>query len=113
LNKFDLLVIDDLASERDTEFMGEIVQNIIDSRYRAGLPLIVTTNLTADELKHPQEIRKRRIYSRLFEMCVPLEVQHKDRRKQKLINDYDELGALLGLNAAQRNDETESTDKTP
>ncbi|MBR4152065.1 MAG: ATP-binding protein [Selenomonadaceae bacterium] len=100
LNRFDLLVIDDLASERDTEYMGEIVQNIIDSRYRAGLPLIVTTNLTSDELKHPQEIRKQRIYSRLFEMCVPLEVKHKDRRKEKLIADFDEMNALLGLNAA-------------
>lgn len=100
LNQFDLLVIDDLASERDTEYMGEIVQNIIDSRYRAGLPLIVTTNLTADELKHPSEMRKQRIYSRLFEMCVPLEVKHKDRRKEKLIADYGELGALLGLDAA-------------
>ena len=101
LNRFDLLVIDDLASERDTEYMGEIVQNIIDSRYRAGLPLIITTNLTAEELKHPSEIRKQRIYSRLFEMCVPIEVKHKDRRKDKLIADYDEMNALLGLNAAE------------
>lgn len=101
LNKFDLIVIDDLASERDTEYMGEIVQNIIDSRYRAGLPLIVTTNLTADELKHPSEIRKQRIYSRLFEMCIPVEVIHKDRRKEKLISDFDEFDALLGLKAAE------------
>ena len=104
LNKFDLLVIDDLASERDTEYMGEIVQNIIDSRYRAGLPLIITTNLTADELKHPQEVRKQRIYSRLFEMCVPVEVIHKDRRKDKLIEDYDEMKALLGLEGETKNE---------
>lgn len=51
LNKFDLLVLDDLAAERDTEYMNEIIQNIVDSRYRAGLPTIVTTNLTANELK--------------------------------------------------------------
>lgn len=98
LNRFDLLVIDDLASERDTEYMGEIVQNIIDSRYRAGLPLIITTNLTSDELKHPAEIRKQRIYSRLFEMCVPVEVTGKDRRREKLKNEYNEMGELLGLN---------------
>lgn len=105
LNDFDLLVIDDLASERDTEYMGEIVQNIIDSRYRAGLPLIITTNLTSEELKHPAEIRKQRIYSRLFEMCVPVEVSGADRRKQKLRDEYGEIGKLLGLNAAQRNDD--------
>ena len=113
LNKFDLLVIDDLASERDTEYMGEIVQNIIDSRYRAGLPLIITTNLTSKELKHPAEIRKQRIYSRLFEMCVPIQVAGADRRKQITINELDDTTELLGLtveelrgiNAAQRNDE--------
>lgn len=97
LNKFHLLVIDDLASERDTEYMGEIVQNIIDARYRSGLPLIITTNLTADELKHPAEVRKQRIYSRLFEMCVPVEVKGKDRRKEKLKSDYKDMEDLLGL----------------
>lgn len=97
LNKFALLVIDDLASERDTEYMGEIVQNIIDARYRAGLPLIITTNLTNDELKHPAEMRKQRIYSRLFEMCIPVEVTGGDRRKAKLIKDYKEMEDLLGL----------------
>lgn len=97
LNKFHLLVIDDLASERDTEYMGEIVQNIIDARYRSGLPLIITTNLTSEELKHPLDIRKQRIYSRLFEMCVPVEVKGTDRRKEKLKNDYKEFEELLGL----------------
>lgn len=97
LNEFHLLVIDDLASERDTEYMNEIVLNIIDSRYRAGLPLIITTNLTADELKNPAETRKQRIYSRLFEMCIPIEVTGKDRRRKKLKNDFSDLNELLGL----------------
>ena len=60
--------------------------------------------MTSEELKHPSEIRKQRIYSRLFEMCVPVEVIHKDRRKEKLVSEYDELGALLGLNAAESNE---------
>lgn len=98
LNKFSLLVIDDLASERDTEYMGEIVQNVIDARYRAGLPLIITTNLTAEELKQPADIRKQRVYSRLFEMCIPFEVNGKDRRKEKLKEDYNnDVGKMLGL----------------
>lgn len=97
LNDFDLLIIDDLGAERDTEYMDEIVQSIIDSRYRSGKPLIVTTNLTAKELKNPLDIRKQRIYSRLFEMCIPIEVKGKDRRKEKLRSGYDELAGLLGL----------------
>jgi len=97
LNGFHLLVIDDLASERDTEYMNEMVQTIIDSRYRSGLPLIVTTNLTAGELKNPIDMKKKRIYSRLFEMCVPVEVSGKDRRREKLKADHNELAEVLGL----------------
>lgn len=97
LNRYALLVIDDLASERDTEFMNETVFNLIDSRYRSGLPLIITTNLTAEELKHPADMSKQRVYSRLFEMCVAVEVAGRDRRKQKMIADHNELEDLLGL----------------
>lgn len=97
LNRFSLLVIDDLASERNTEYMNEIVFSIIDSRYRAGLPLIVTTNLTGEELKHPAEISKQRIYSRLLEMCIPLEVKGNDRRRERLKDDFAQYAGLLGL----------------
>lgn len=101
LNKFDLLVIDDLSAERDTDFMNEIVFNIIDSRYRAGLPLIITTNLTAEEIKNPADIRKQRTYSRLLEMTIPVEVNGVDRRRNKLVNDYAEFSDILGLNATE------------
>ena len=97
LNRFDVLVIDDLASERDTEYMTEIVYNIIDSRYRAGLPLIITTNLTSEELGKPAQISKQRIYSRVLEMCVPVEVKGDDRRKMKLRAEYKDLANLLGI----------------
>lgn len=97
LCQFDLLVIDDLAAERDTEYMQETVMNIIDSRYRSGLPLIVTTNLTVNQIKNPEDIRKSRIYSRLMGMCIPIEVQGTDRRKTKLRDDYKEIGEMLGI----------------
>ena len=97
LDNYSLLVIDDLASERDTEYMGELIQNIIDARYRSGKPLIVTTNLTKDDLRHPPDIRRQRIYSRLFEMCIPIEVTGEDRRKVKAGTDYAQMRGLLGL----------------
>lgn len=97
LDRFSLLVIDDLASERDTEYMNEIVTNIIDARYRSGKPMIVTTNLTSEELKNPRDVKKQRIYSRLMEMCIPLEVKGTDRRKKKLIDEKNEFDELLGL----------------
>lgn len=97
LNKFPLLVIDDLSAERKTEYMQEIVFNVIDSRYRANLPLIVTTNLTREELMNPADLTYKRIFSRLFEMCTPIEVSGKDRRQQALRNDIGKMKSLLGL----------------
>ena len=97
LNRYDLLVIDDLGSERDTEFMAETVQSVIDSRYRVHKPLIVTTNLTADELKRPADMKEQRLYSRLMELCIPVEVAGKDRRKEKLKENYASTKELLGL----------------
>lgn len=98
LNKFDLLVIDDLAAERDTEYMNETVQNIIDNRYRCGKPLIVTTNLSIEEIKHPSDIKKQRTYSRLTEMCFYVQLISKDRRKTRYNSDFKEFRELLGLN---------------
>lgn len=97
LNSFPLLVLDDLSSERKTEYMQEIVFNVIDSRYRANLPLIVTTNLTREELLNPADTMQKRIYSRLFEMCTPIAVEGKDRRKQALKSDIGKMKNILGL----------------
>lgn len=96
LNRYSLLILDDLSAERKTEYMQEIVFNVVDSRYRAGRPLIVTTNLTAEELKHPAELINQRTFSRLFEMCIPVEVTGKDRRKECLKQDHERFKDLLG-----------------
>lgn len=96
-NRLDLLVIDDLASERDTSYMNEMIFNIIDSRYRSGKPLIVTSNLTKADLMAPGSIDRQRIYSRLLEMCVPIEVKGADRRQKKLSDDSADMARLLGL----------------
>ena len=97
LNRFALLVIDDLATEADTAYRNELVYNILDSRYRAGLPLLITSNLTAAELKGATDISKQRIYSRLFERCLPVEVKGADRRRERLKDDYKAYADLLGL----------------
>lgn len=97
LNKFDLLVIDDLAAERDTEYMSEIVQNIIDSRYRSGKPVIITTNLAEKEIYNPSGIKKQRTYSRIVEMCFPAKIEFEDRRKKKAAGDMKEIGKILGV----------------
>lgn len=97
LNKFSLLVIDDLAAERDTEYMQETVYNIIDARYRACLPMIITTNLSGSALKNPDSISKERIYSRLLERCHPIEVNAADRRRAALKANHADMKSMLGM----------------
>nr|UWG20992.1 MAG: DnaA protein [Bacteriophage sp.] len=97
LNRFDLLIIDDLGSERDTEFTWEKVMNVVDARYRAGLPLIITTNLTLKDLADPSDTRRQRVFSRLKEMCVFLEVNGADRRNKKMRDKMASAKLLLGL----------------
>ena len=69
LQRYKLLVIDDLGVERDSTYAAEQVYNVIDARARSGLPLIVTTNLTMEELKAPPTMQAARIYDRILEMC--------------------------------------------
>lgn len=97
LNDFDLLIIDDLAAERNTEFMNETVYTIIDSRYRAGLPMIITTNLDANKMMQEQDTARKRIYSRILERCHPIEVKGADRRVRAAISEFAEMNRKLGL----------------
>lgn len=97
LNDFDLLIIDDLAAERQTEYVQEIIFNIIDSRYRANKPLIVTTNLTIEELKQPDNVGKARTFDRILEKCFPVEFKGVSQRRQKIAAEYNDVKNILGL----------------
>lgn len=97
LNKYPLLILDDLGTERDTDYMQEIVHTVVNNRSLANLPLIVTTNLTSQQLQNPTGIRNQRIYSRLLKMCCPIKVEGEDQRKLKAIESFAETKRLLGL----------------
>lgn len=97
LNKYTLLIIDDLGIERNTEYMKEMVYNIIDSRYRSGLPFIVTTNLTMEKIKKPEDISDTRIYDRVLERCHPVAVEGISRRRQNVKESFHDMQAKLGL----------------
>lgn len=95
LNKYSLLIIDDLGIERSTEFALEQVFNVIDSRYRSKLPLIVTTNMTLEELKHPQDLARSRIYDRVIERCVPLKINKQNIRQRNAAENMKEARKIL------------------
>lgn len=95
LNAFDLLIIDDLGAERDTEYASEQVYNIIDARYRAHLPMIFTTNLMLEALRHPKQLSKQRIYSRVLERCVPLNVNRRAIREENAVKTLQRAQEIL------------------
>ena len=79
--KYPLMIIDDLGMERDSEFAREQVFSVIDSRYRSQLPMIVTTNLSLEELKDTTDLPKARIYDRVLERCLPIKVNEQNIRE--------------------------------
>lgn len=97
LNRYPLLILDDLGAERKSEYMQEMVFNIIDSRYRSGLPFIITTNLSLEEIKKPQELSYSRIYDRILERCFPIEVLGNSKRRQAVKDSYFDTKKKLGL----------------
>ena len=83
LCSFPLLILDDFGMERGTEYGLEQVYNVVDSRYRSGKPLIVTTNLTLEELQNPEDTAHARIYDRLTEMCTSVRINGENFTKAK------------------------------
>jgi DNA replication protein DnaC len=102
----DVLVLDDLGAERLTDWVQETMYHVINSRYQAERTTIITTNLeygapngnddeyATSNLKADQArraVRKetlgdrvgQRIWSRLTEMCRPVQVQGQDQREKQ------------------------------
>lgn len=90
-----LLIIDDLGAERNTDYALEKVYNVIDSRYRTGKPLILTTNLNLQDMQMTQDIRYQRIYDRIFEMCHPVMVNGTSWRINQAKERFNETKRLL------------------
>lgn len=90
-----LLVIDDMAAERQTEYTQEIVTRIIDERSNRLNPMIVTTNVNINSSEHADQTQSR-IYSRLRKLTVPILVPGPDRRMQEGRSAFEEMRKLLG-----------------
>ena len=86
----DLLIIDDLGVEKTSEWVIDKVFTLIDTRYRAEKPLIITTNLT---LRGEEKISIQgrfgiRVADRIDEMCYSFQVVGESKRKTRLKNDF-------------------------
>ena len=78
--EYDLIIVDDLGVERDTDYSSETVYQFIDACYRKKKPMIVTTNLSLKDLRVQEGLRYKRIYDRVLQMCVPMLFTGESRR---------------------------------
>lgn len=98
LNRYKLLIIDDLGMERGTEYALEQVFSVIDARSKSGKPLIVTTNLTLSELQNPPDLAHHRIYSRVLAMCTPILFTGGDMRREQAQKKLDAASKIFSQN---------------
>lgn len=82
LAAYDVLILDDFAAERKSDYMYEVLTNIVNDRYNAKKAMIFTTNMSTAETGDPKDNRLRRIMSRIWEMGYPIELPGEDRRKK-------------------------------
>jgi DNA replication protein DnaC len=95
IKRAGLVVFDDLGAERTSDYGMEKVYGMIDDRYRSGKPMIVTTNLTLDQMKDTSDIRYARIFDRLFEVCYPVLFNSVSWRKKEAGKRFAEIGKIL------------------
>lgn len=81
LRRYGLVVLDDLGTERNSDYMDERVFDVIDHLYAHHVPIIVTTNIPFDRVMRPNGRAATRIFDRLKERCQIVEVTGRNRRQ--------------------------------
>jgi DNA replication protein DnaC len=91
----DVLLLDDLGAWKMTDWMNDTLFYILNSRYMAKRPTVITTNyqdvtreeaLAADSLRRREFLVERigqRLRSRLMEMCLIVRVTGSDHRQAR------------------------------
>ena len=101
LASYQLLIIDDLGVERNSEYALGIIFSVIDRRIRSGRPLIITTNLPLKEIKNETMLDKRRIYDRILEMCTSMYVGGTSKREVIASMKMEKAKTLLNTNRGE------------
>jgi DNA replication protein DnaC len=97
VNRADLLIIDDLGTEQQTDWSRSIIYDIIDSRYRSGLPMIITSNLkiSKGDTKVLVDLYGKRLEDRILERCTPVENRRPSIRAREAVRNTEILNSLL------------------
>lgn len=97
VSKVSLLIIDDIGIERSTGFNLEKYFEIIDTRYKSKKPLILSTNLTDEEL-HTTDQKYKRIYNRILSMTFPVKIECQNSRMDERISKIKKIAEIFGDN---------------
>jgi len=106
ISEASLLILDDIGVEYKTSWAYEKLYAIIDTRYRANKPTIISTNfeiaalrenLALVDIKTGTRDPSERIFNRITEMCVLHEVKGQSWRIQKGEQNKAALFAELGI----------------
>lgn len=90
-----LLIVDDLGAERGTDYAQEFVYSVIDTRCNSLKPMIVTTNLTLEDMQRCQDLKYKRIYERILDCCYPVLFTGTSWRMRHAAQRYDKLSKML------------------
>ena len=90
LMNIPLLIIDDLGTARETEYMMEITNRVISDRDKSMKPLIVTTNIPYEDIKNPRNDGWARIWSRINSRSIPINFSGTDKRSESAAKLRDE-----------------------
>ena len=112
LMNIPLLIIDDLGTARETEYMMEITNRVISDREKSMKPLIVTTNIPYEDIKNPRNDGWARIWSRINSRSIPINFSGTDKRSESAAKLRDETRKQIEIytqdvNISTRMDENE------
>lgn len=84
LKSCDLVVLDDLGTERDTPYANECCYQIVNALTTDRIPIVATSNMTLAELGSQTGGESDRVKSRIIERCRPVVMCGPDRRRPVL-----------------------------
>lgn len=77
MKRVPVLVIDDVGKEQVTDYTKNVLFDVINSRYEAYLPVVITTNYNAKQL---ETYLGGAIFSRICETCTAIAMRGEDYR---------------------------------
>lgn len=78
--KTPILFLDDLGSEKDSEFTKNVIYKIINYRYNNNLPTIISSNYSKEDLRKNSDLELERIVSRIQDNALTIIFDGESKR---------------------------------